>query len=68
MVDDCESYADYNKRCVSELNNYFDTDFCLIVQFDGKIINPSAWTNDFFNYDYIGAPLKNFKMLIGMDS
>lgn len=67
LIDDCESYADYNKRCVVDLNNYFDTDFCLIVQFDGKIINPSAWTNDFFNYDYVGAPWKNFNMLVGID-
>lgn len=63
LIDDCESYAEYNKRCVAKLSEYFDTDFCLIVQFDGKILNPKAWTNDFFNYDYIGAPWASFEML-----
>lgn len=29
----------------------------LSVHWDGFIINPSAWTNDFLRYDFIGAPL-----------
>jgi len=46
----------FNKFCICEMHNSFDTDFALIVQFDGRILNPSAWTDEFFNYDYIGAP------------
>lgn len=33
-----------------------ETDFVLIAQMDGFIINPSAWSDDFLKYDYIGAP------------
>ena len=63
LVDDCSSYLEYNRRSVMELSDYFDTDFCLIVQFDGKVINPNAWTDNFLKYDYIGAPWAFFGML-----
>ena len=33
-----------------------ETDFVLVVQVDGFILNPSAWDNKFFEFDYIGAP------------
>ena len=45
-----------NKFCIERLHLAFQTDFVLTVQFDGRILNPKAWMNDFFNYDYIGAP------------
>lgn len=46
----------FNKFCICEMHMSFDTDFALVVQFDGRILNPKAWTDDFFKYDYIGAP------------
>mgnify|MGYP003647194372 CR=1 FL=1 len=50
------SYPEYNAFCISNLNQYVKTKFCLIVQTDGFICNPAGWTNDFYNYDYIGCP------------
>jgi hypothetical protein len=50
------SYEEYNKFCITELNEYVETDYVLIVQDDGFIINPHLWNNDFFKYDYIGGP------------
>lgn len=32
-----------------------DSDFNMIVQADGFAVNSAAWTNEFFNCDYIGA-------------
>lgn len=46
----------YSNFCLRELPKYIETDFCLIVQHDGFIINPGVWTDEFFKYDYIGAP------------
>jgi hypothetical protein len=43
-----------------ELYKYVDTDYCLTVHDDGFVINPHLWTNEFLNYDYIGAPWKNY--------
>ena len=41
---------------VESVNDHITTDFCLVVQNDGYIINPGAWDDEFLNYDYIGAP------------
>lgn len=48
-----ESYSEF---MIKELDQYVDTEHVLIIQYDGFILNPQAWTNDFLKYDYIGAP------------
>lgn len=35
---------------------YCDTDFQLSIHTDGFVINPHLWNDQFFEYDYIGAP------------
>ena len=50
------SIHDYNYYCIYNLTRHIDTDYCLLVQPDGFVINPDKWDNDWFNYDYIGAP------------
>jgi len=52
------NYEGYNKFIVYELHKFIDTDHVLIVQDDGYVINPDKWSDDFLNYDYIGAPWK----------
>lgn len=39
-----------------KLPDYIDTEFCLSIHDDGFIINPHLWKDEFFEYDYIGAP------------
>lgn len=56
LIDGCESYAQYNSDILFHSYEWFDTDFILFIQFDSRIINPAAWTDEFFEYDYIGAP------------
>lgn len=51
-----DSVLAYNEFSYYELPDYVDSDFILTIQWDGFIINPNSWTNDFLNYDYIGAP------------
>jgi hypothetical protein len=46
----------YNRICINHLHELVETEFCLLVQWDGFIINHNLWTDDFLNYDYIGAP------------
>lgn len=50
------SYVDYNRFMVESLNDLIETDFVLIVQDDGYIINGDLWNNEFLEFDYIGAP------------
>lgn len=49
---------EYSMFFIRQLWNCFDTDFCLTTHDDGFIINPESWTDEFLNYDYIGAPWK----------
>lgn len=46
----------YSSFVVKQLNRYVDTPFALIVQYDGFILNPKAWRDEYLDYDYIGAP------------
>jgi hypothetical protein len=50
------SMSDYNYYCIYNLINHIETDYCLLVQPDGYVIRPHLWNDDWFNYDYIGAP------------
>ena len=47
---------EYNKFVMCNLHKYIETDYVLTIHHDGFILNPLAWTDDFYNYDYIGAP------------
>lgn len=49
------SKIEYTHFMIKELWEYIDTDYCLIVQHDGYILNPDAWDNNWYNYDYIGG-------------
>lgn len=46
---------DYSKFCVKELPFLIKTDYYLIQQWDGFIINPNKWSSDFLDYEYIGG-------------
>jgi hypothetical protein len=43
-----------------ELPDIIDTEYYLGIHDDGFVINPHLWNNDWFSYDYIGAPWKNY--------
>jgi hypothetical protein len=49
-------YEQYNKFIVFELHKHIDTDYALIIQDDGFVVNPNQWKPEFLNYDYLGAP------------
>jgi hypothetical protein len=50
------SIGEYSRFCIKELDSYYSSDFCLVFQDDGFIINPRLWDDEFLEYDYIGAP------------
>jgi predicted nucleotidyltransferase len=47
---------DFSRFCIADLHAYVDTDYVLLVQYDGFVLNPESWTEEFLHYDYIGAP------------
>ena len=46
----------YSKFVLKHLHEYIKTDYALIVQWDGYVLNGNKWNPQFLNYDYIGAP------------
>lgn len=46
----------YSNFVLHELHKLIHTPHCLVVQSDGFVRNPDAWTDEFLDYDYIGSP------------
>jgi hypothetical protein len=44
------------KKMPSVLLPKLRTDYILIIDWDGFIVNADAWSDEFLEYDYIGAP------------
>jgi hypothetical protein len=63
-IPDIPSIEDYSKFMITELDQYVDTPHAIIFQYDGFILNPNAWTDEFLKYDYIGAPWNMQQWLI----
>lgn len=49
-------WKQYNEFVCKELWRYVTTNHMLLIQWDGHVIDSSAWTDEFLDYDYIGAP------------
>jgi hypothetical protein len=59
-----ETVNQYNEFILRNLVDYIETDYCLVTQNDGFVINPHLWRNEFLDYDYIGAPWTKHGMLV----
>ena len=51
-----DSIEEYGKYVQFKLWKHIQTDFVLIVQADGWVLNGRRWEEAFMEYDYIGAP------------
>jgi hypothetical protein len=61
-----QSIKDYDRFVVFDLPKMAtDTDFILTIHWDGFIVNPNAWTEEFLTYDYIGAPWPWINNIVG---
>lgn len=54
------SSADYSRFVLHDLVRWVETSHCLIVQWDGFILDAGAWDPAFLDCDYIGAPWPQF--------
>ena len=57
------THDSYSPFVLSNLSSYVDTDYCLLINDDGFVINPELWDEKFLEYDYIGAPWKDYGQL-----
>ena len=51
---------DYNNEILN-LSKHIKSDYVLIIQHDGHVINHKKWDDLFLKFDYIGAPWPNSK-------
>jgi hypothetical protein len=54
-----QTHSSMNYFSMHELPKYIEEDYMLSIHDDGFIINPHLWTDEFLNYDYVGAPWPN---------
>lgn len=59
------SILKYSQFILEEMPYAIDTEFVLIIQWDGFVINHKAWDTNFLKYDYIGAPWPPWGNLCG---
>ena len=50
------SYLQYSVFMMHSLHQFIHTDFCLVVQDDGWVLNGENFKPEYYDYDYIGAP------------
>jgi ADP-heptose:LPS heptosyltransferase len=55
-IESIHSVQQYSRFIIKELYKFFETSHCLIIQWDGYILNGDCWENEFLTVDYIGAP------------
>lgn len=53
-----DTIEEFSRFCIMELHHYVETEYLLLIQYDGFVLNPDKWDPHFLEYDYIGAPLK----------
>lgn len=46
----------FNYKMVYELAEHINTDYVLLVHYDGFVVHPESWRDEFLAYDYIGSP------------
>ncbi|HTS21518.1 MAG TPA: DUF5672 family protein [Casimicrobiaceae bacterium] len=49
------SRDEYSRFVLKQLLRYIETDHVLLVQWDGYVVHPDAWRDDFLACDYLGA-------------
>jgi Tfp pilus assembly protein PilF len=50
-----KSRAAYSRFMLKALSQHIETDYALVVQWDGFVIHDNAFAEEFWNYDYVGA-------------
>jgi len=49
------SSGEYSRFVLKDLLHHIESDFVQIIQWDGYVTNAGAWSDEFLDYDYIGA-------------
>ncbi|MDD2355443.1 MAG: DUF5672 family protein [Lachnospiraceae bacterium] len=55
-IDKIDEINKFNYDMIYEMWKYIHTDYMLLVHYDGFVVNPDSWRDEFLDYDYIGSP------------
>lgn len=61
-IDSVPAYSEFMLR---DLGRHFAGEFVLVIQWDSFILDGAAWSEDFLDYDYIGAPWRHRPVAVG---
>ena len=50
------SLEDYSRFVVKELDRHVDSEYVLVMQWDGYVLDGARWSAEFHRFDYVGAP------------
>ncbi len=56
QINGFQDVGEWGKFICFELHKYILTDYIILIHSDGFIVNPLAWDDRFFEFDYVGAP------------
>ncbi|MEM9084356.1 MAG: DUF5672 family protein [Pseudomonadota bacterium] len=59
-IDKIQSSEAYSHFLLERLPRHISTSHCLVVQWDGHVIDAGRWNDEFLKYDYIGASWPQF--------
>lgn len=59
-IEPIRSHEDYSRFMLRDLAEHVVTSHALCIQWDGFVLDGSAWDPTFLDYDYIGAPWPQF--------
>lgn len=54
------SAAEYSDFVLTKLVDHIETSHCLLVQWDGHVLDAARWQSEFLEYDYLGATWPQF--------
>ncbi len=60
VVDSISNVEEYSGFILKDLAPLIETDFALLIQWDGYVIHPEQWREEYLSYDYIGAPWPHY--------
>ncbi len=55
VIPPIRSFAEYSRFMLKDLLRHVETEYVLVAQWDGYVVNPQAWSPEFLLFDYIGA-------------
>lgn len=55
QIEPIRSLQDYSRFVMKDLLRYVDTEYVLLIQWDGYVVNPALWSAQFLLFDYTGA-------------